>query len=388
MYILFYRQAIEFEGRYASDMKAYILEILGQDSGYEFPYPLLFWLSRLWMVVLSPEASIALSVTLLNGLSVAAVYYYTNIELKSVFRGKQIWFQTICQIGVIFLVFSLFFVSMVYAPKFVKFHGFDVVYRCMGEYTPNPYWNATFLATRPFSIFCFFEGAKLLGEYEQNFRLKSAVAVGIWLFLTTFTKPSFTFVFVPVLGLILVYRLIRSHFTIWKQTCYIILCALPTGILLLYQFQDIFVKTTAIDESGIGFAIGKAWGLYSFNIPLSIFQAMVFPLMVLVLNLGELRKNGTFRLAWQIFLVGFLTFLCLYEKGFRFPHVNFSWGYMHGLFFVFLVSLIWMIKNAVQWKFILLKFLVLPEVWAYVWQLRCGIGYFIYIFTGNDSGGF
>ena len=54
-YLLFYRQAIEYRGIYYSDMKAYILESRGLESGYDFPYPLFFWLSRLWMLFVTPE---------------------------------------------------------------------------------------------------------------------------------------------------------------------------------------------------------------------------------------------------------------------------------------------------------------------------------------------
>ena len=45
---LFYRQCVESmqgTGLYHSDMKAYILEMQGLDSGYSFPYPVLFKLA-------------------------------------------------------------------------------------------------------------------------------------------------------------------------------------------------------------------------------------------------------------------------------------------------------------------------------------------------------
>ena len=46
--LLFYRQCVESmlgTGLYHSDMKAYILEMQGLDSGYSFPYPILFKLA-------------------------------------------------------------------------------------------------------------------------------------------------------------------------------------------------------------------------------------------------------------------------------------------------------------------------------------------------------
>ena len=53
-FYLFYRQCTESmlgSGLYHSDMKAYILEMQGQDSGYSFPYPILFKLAALLHLV-------------------------------------------------------------------------------------------------------------------------------------------------------------------------------------------------------------------------------------------------------------------------------------------------------------------------------------------------
>ena len=99
------------------------------------------------------------------------------------------------------------------------------------------------------------------------------------------------------------------------------------------------------EETGIGFELFKAWHVFSNNIPLSLVMALAFPIAVLVLNIAQLKRDGCFRLAWQLWITGFLTFLICYEKGFRFSHMNFSWGYMHGLFFVFMVSILQMVKN-------------------------------------------
>ena len=73
------------------------------------------------------------------------------------------------------LVFSLFLLSNLYSPKNTAFFGFDYAYRCMGIYTPNPFWNATYLATRPFAIICFFETVKVLSEYQKDFQWKNCV---------------------------------------------------------------------------------------------------------------------------------------------------------------------------------------------------------------------
>ena len=71
---LFYRQCVESmqgTGLYHSDMKAYILEMQGLDSGYSFPYPVLFKLAATIHLVTASftggaELAMALATMLLN----------------------------------------------------------------------------------------------------------------------------------------------------------------------------------------------------------------------------------------------------------------------------------------------------------------------------------
>ncbi len=376
-YIFFYRQAIEYQGIYYSDMKAYILEARGLESGYDFPYPLFFWISRIWMLVVSPEAAVAFSTMLLNSLGIAALKVYFDRRVPG--RGL------LCTLA----VFSVFFMSMIYSPRGHSFWGFDYIYRCMGILTPNPYWNATYLAVRPFTILAFFQSAKVLGEYEEHFSWRNTAWLGAFVFLATFTKPSFTMVLLPVLGVVLLYRLVRGKFQNLKNT-FLLCCAfIPTGLLLLYQFFGVFSGTNAKgEETGIGVEMGKAWHVYSDNIPLSLVMALAFPIGVLLLNLPRLKKNGELRLAWQVWLAGFLSFLFLYEKGFRFSHMNFSWGYMHGLFFVFAVSVLQLLENALDKGGKRRRLKAVPELALFFYHLVCGIIFFVYLYQGNNAGWF
>ena len=70
---------------------------------------------------------------------------------------------------------------------------------------------------------------------------------------------------------------------------------------MLSQFFGVFVGENVLgEETGIGFEMGKAWHVFTGNIPLSIMMALLFPFSVLALNWKDLRKNGAFRLAWQM----------------------------------------------------------------------------------------
>ena len=389
MFILFYRQTTEYRGVYYSDMKAYVLETQGEESGFEFPYRFLFWLSRIWMLAMTPEAAVAFSTMLLNSLAVLWLKYYFDKFLRRFAESNQVSWSLVWDGAVTFMVFSLFFVSMYYGPKGVKIWSYDYIYRCNGILTANPYWNATYLAVRPFSIVGFFLTAELLETYEKEIPLKRALLLGGVVFLSAFTKPSFTFILLPVVGLTLLYRLLKSRLSNWKNTLKFGCVFLPTGLLLITQFFGVFTGENVLgEETGIGFEIGKAWRLTSNNIPLSIMLALLFPFCVLALNGLELKKNTQFRLAWQLLAVGLLTFLALYEKGFRMEHLNFSWGYMHGLFFVFMISGFQLLKNLIGWKPWILKLFVIPEIYLFWYHLRCGVEFFLYLYQGNNAGVF
>ncbi len=386
---LFYRQATEYQGIYYSDMKAYILETQGLESGFNFPYRLFFWVSRVWMLAVSPEAAVAFTTMLFNSLGVFLVKYYFDAFLSDYAKKEGLRWSLFWQFMSTLAVFSLFFMSMVYSPRGTTFWGFDYIYRCNGILTPNPYWNATYLAVRPFTVLAFFLSARVLSEYEEHFSVKDGTALGVSVFLSTFTKPSFTFVLAPVLAVTVFWRLFAKRFACWKNTAALCCFFLPTALLLVYQFLGVFVGTNSKgEETGIGLEIGKAWHVYSANIPLSIVMAQLFPLTVLALNWKEWKKNGAFRLAWQIMLAGFLSFLILYEKGFRFEHMNFSWGYMHGLFFVFMISLLQMIKNMMKREYTLYKVLLAPQLATCFYHLICGIIFFCYLYQGNNAGWF
>lgn len=385
MMSFFYRQVMPRDGIFYSDMEAYILETQGLESGYEFPYRLFFWVSRVWTIFLSPAVAVAFTTMLCNSAAVILTKYYFDKNLQKYARQEGIVWHTAWELVSTLAVFSLFFVSMVYSPRGTAFFGFDYIYRCMGILTPNPYWNATYLAVRPLTIATFFLGIDLLAEYETVLSWKKVTAFGVLVFLCTFTKPSFTFILVPTGAVILLYRLLKNKGKTWKNTLLFCLSLLPTGVLLLYQFSNVFTGTNShAEETGIGFELFKAWHVYSNNIPLSLVMALAFPITVLVLNMRQMKNDGGVRLAWQLWLTGFLTFLICYEKGFRFSHMNFSWGYMHGLFFVFMVSILQMIRNLMRKGTLSKRLMSVPEIVLFAYHLICGIVFFVYMYQGNN----
>lgn len=376
---------------FRSDMPDYVNKVRGIAGDYEFPYPLFFSLAEGIALVAGAPMGVAIATALLNALGVCvARYYMGRLVAENLNAAKETGVKkTLLDVSVTFLVFALFLLGNLYSPKNTAFFGFDYAYRCMGIYTPNPIWNATYLAARPFTIICFFEAAKVLKSYRENFSWKGCLPFALSLFLMTITKPGYTLVLVPLMGIILLADLIKSRGKSFRNAFLLCVTMIPTGIDLLYQFFGVFTGTNVKgEETGIGWAFARVWSNYSKNIPLSIVMGMALTLGVAVLNWKVLKERFIYRFAWYNYLLATAMFLCLYEKGFRMMHANFSWGYMHGMFFVFFVTLALVLENTVKWRKNW-KVIFLPAEWAVLaCHLVCGVNFLIYALQGNDLAGF
>lgn len=380
---LFYMQTL---GGVDSDMKAYILEMQGLDSGYSFPYPIFFKLAALVHLFAAPELSVAIALVLMNGLAmVVTKLAFNRLVLDCRYSQHLPWY-----IGVIcsLLSFSLFFTSMLYPPDGIYLPG--IRFRYLGVFTANPFHNATYMAARPFAILAFLWYGKLLNKYEKGVGKngKDYLLFALFLFLATMTKPSFTLVMVSGAGLLMLYRLFRSGFKNFVPTIQLGLCFIPTFLALLYQYTGVFVPAEG-EERGLGFCFGSVWMEYCDNIPLGICLAMGFPLFVLLLNWKEVRKNTLTRFSWMLYLVSFAEAFLLYEKGFRRVDFNFSWGYMYGIFFCHFSSLMLLIRltagsrrragDGQKSRIWLLRMQWL----VYLWHVLCGIFYFRDLLAGG-----
>ncbi len=380
--ILFYKQAAlgSPEGGYHSDIKAYMQEMQGLDSGYNFPYPVYFKLGALLHLFMSPELAMALATMLLNSLGMVFLKLCCNRlvkeQLQEAFSDRK-WMAGML---ISLVTVSLFFVSMLFPPAGMYLPG--IKFKYLGVFTPNPFHNATYMAARPFGILAFFWFAKLLPLYEKGPKAVSKsdyIGFAVTLLLATMTKPSFTIVLVGTAGLIMLFRMLKSKFRNFLPTILLGCCFLPTFADLLYQFQGVFVPEEGA-EGGMGFCMGTIWRQYCDNMPLGICLAIGFPLLVLVLNYKELKENHLYRFSWQIYGMSFLMAFFLYEKGFRANDFNFSWGYMYGIFFAFVGALSVLLQATAKKK----KPLLLGVQWlAYLWHIACGIYYFYGIFQGG-----
>ena len=364
--------------RFHSDMYAYMQEMQGLFSGYNFPYPIYFKLSAFFNIFFSPENSVAIAACLLNTLAIII----TKISFDKLLNNGKIINKNLW-IGILTSEFTLalFFVSMV-IPPFGIYMG--TKFRYVGVFTPNPYQNATFLAARPFAIASFVLFLNLLKVYENNYKGKlwDYIIFSLMFLLSTMTKPSFTLVLGAAAVVVILVRFAKAKCKTVKQSIFLGLLFVPTIIDLLYQFKGVF-QATGGGEGGVGFTLGGIWLQYTDNIITSIVFAIAFPLFVLLLNIKRIKTDYRFRFAWLFYVISFIMAFFCYEKGRRAVDFNFSWSYMYGIFFVFFESIVVTIEDLKDKKRNR-KIFGLLETMAFLVHLVSGIGYFANVFAGNS----
>lgn len=380
LFVLFRNQAYHTEYLvYGSDVDAYLQEMQGIDSGFDFPYPIYFMLGKFFALFCDVRMGAALSATILNSVSPAVLSYFMLKALAPLVSEKNKDRRAIEWI-ILLASYSVFFVSMLYPPEGIYLPG--IYLKNLGVYSANPYYNQTYLAARGFAIVAFFLFAHILTYYEEKVDVREYITFSVFLLLATLTKPSFTFVLVSAAAVHMIVRLIISKGKKFRAFMCLLATAVPTFITLLIQFGGVFgAGSHAGSEGGIGFGIGKAWGVYTDNIVLAIMLANAFPGVMMLLNFKRFKDNKVFLLSWEVMMAGFLEFLLLYEKGDRFQHCNFAWGYIYGIFFVFVSGLMLLVENTVKKK---QPVWLLAFEWAvYVWHLGCGLAFFVMLYGGG-----
>lgn len=340
--VLCHKQAVYYLAgeNWYSDSWSYIPKIQGVEEGAATPYPVMFWLGSLFTRVLGVEWGLAAVIALLQLLCFWALYYYFRKYLREYVRTDG-------PAGALFglSVSGLLFYSMIYSDEFAKW---GLPWHYLGVFSPNPFHNATYLAARPFTVLTFFAFAELLEECEDRFDRKKTLWFSVILLLATMTKPSFTLIFVAVAGCVLLWKLLRKRFRNFRNILPIGCAFIPTFIDLLYQYAGVFTGTTeAGEEAGIGVQYMGVWGQYCDNHKLAVLLVLLFPLAVLLFHFGDLLRVTVYRLGWELYGAGLVSFALLYEKGYRMDHGNFSWGYMSGIFFVVSVSLLMLLRDSV-----------------------------------------
>lgn len=240
------------------------------------------------------------------------------------------------------------------------FYWLDAGGRFLGIYSMNPIHNPTHMSVRGFGLLCFclvydIWGAQKDPAYrgvffpvEKSLKKYYGVLAGV-LFLTAMSKPVFAEMFVPAVGVIMLYRLLKlcvrkdERKTEYFRHCvYTFLCALPALFYILLQFLAYFFWGGSYGADG-SFMVTKwmeVWSMYSENIILSVALGMAFPLLVILFDAAFFVKDDLGILAITGYVIGFLEAALFGEGGSKLSHADFLWPMMCGMMLVWVAAML------------------------------------------------
>lgn len=287
------------------------------------PYPLYHVLVKVIMKIAQIPAnySAALVVSACNVFVYIITYYYL---VRKALKGEKVGYIGVCVLG-------LMLAQAIYMPWFNP-----LLY--LGQGSINIWHNPTYAIAKPFAILVFWLVEHI---YDKEKEYKIIFSKEWWLLLvcmlfSNLAKPSFFQVFVPGLGIFMLWKLISEK---GKKICFHIQIAsafIPATIFALYQAYISLSAGIELDWMGV-------WKLLSPNPWISVLLFMAFPLYIFCAGIKD-WNNGK-KLSVCIFLTGFLEAATLAEAGARKGHGNFFWGYYLGGALMWLVS----VKEFIGW---------------------------------------
>ena len=230
------------------------------------------------------------------------------------------------------------------------------------SFSPNPMHNPTHMAVKGFGFLVLMAGMDIIRKYQGKntifFKKDKNLYLyfGIFLFLSTITKPTFMYMLLPA-GFIVVLAdliggLVRKDGTadkagnaIWK----IAVAGIPSIVYLLIEYMAFYYWGDATNASSIIITKPLAvWHMYAIDVPTAILLGMCFPIYMLLTHPGYFLKTLEGKLALVCYAVGVLEFTFLAESGDRMDAANFSWCLMAGMGVFFAVAVVRLILTTLS----------------------------------------
>lgn len=204
----------------------------------------------------------------------------------------------------------------------------------IGQFPPNLWHNSTSIFLMPFAVGLFWQGLK----YWENPSRKIAISILILLLINVIIKPSFAFVFVPVFGVMSLWRW-RFSVNFWRIVGVGTLAVILIGMEYYAIFQWNSFRTGPQPETGLTIAPFHVWSFHSTHIIWSLIASIAFPLSYIILFPKRILTSFPLQFAWALFAFGLFIFIMIAETGLREFDANFIWQCYISNFLLFLVTI-------------------------------------------------
>lgn len=280
------------------------------------------------------------------------------------------------------------------------FDWLDISGAFLGIFSINALHNPTQTAVRAFVLLCFclvcdIRGRQKDKQYHGIFfsvekgLKKYYVLLAVLLLLSTLAKPVFAEMFIPAVGLIMLFEWLDSIFkkdglaaVRFRHCLHMLLCALPSLACILLQFIVYYIWGRSYGEASSVIVTDflEVWSLFSENIILSIVLGMAFPLFMLLIDGSFFMKNDMGKLSLTGYGVGFLEAAFLGESGEKLSHGNFLWPMMCGMLLVWVTALLRLIELSKKQDSISTSKRILLDT---AWVLFCFHVLFGFLYTNS-----
>ena len=300
------------------------------------------------------------------GYSILAVIYRLFALMPEFgFHFAIATFLCVCEAGTLALTFILLRTNRIETKTaiiFAAMSGFVAPayiraiqpYRYIGYQSGSIWHNSTYIVMKFTALICIVLYLAISAKYKEKISAGELIAFAILLAVTTSVKTNFILVFAPVALLFLIIDWILG--VPFKRLLFCALTVIPSIAVILFQEYVLFGEST-----GNGIIIDPLYSVYlrAEKPYFTMILSAAFPIMILLINIIPVlkdtfldfkdKKRGLthrfFLLAWTMWFVAFAEYILLRETGERELDDNFAWGYDFCIFILFVVSIMYFVKN-------------------------------------------
>ena len=215
----------------------------------------------------------------------------------------------------------------------------------IGRSLTNPYANPTQNTMRPMALVVTILTAAIWNTSENEFfevkRKKISqknlyrFLTAVFLLLSVLAKPSFAQIYYFAFVLALAVRFVKAKGKNLKECFYDGCCLIPSCIPFLITYFTYFGNPGSDQSEPLAISFLEVWHIYTDSAALSILAALAFCIAVAGFLGKRIWNYKAVVFSWVMTFIGILEYMFLVERGDRYYHANFSWGYQIGC------SLLW-----------------------------------------------
>ena len=323
---LFYRMIVDYNGKYGSDVRYYVVDTAVSGERHDRIITVLFqWFYNINQGTLEANIYLAFVIAAIVVVNFAAIRYFIK---------KDGYEKKVPRYAIQFFSAAMLFIGPMYVPVLHEWF-----YR---KSFPSFVWHSptqqsmTLFAV--ISAICFIQ---MYSEYEKGgISLKSWMTTMLTTLIATGFKPSYTISLCFAIVVMFIVDLIRGGkdgflWRLWQL--FMMGCtAVPSGLYMLWlQFTEFEEGTQFGEEHRVFLDISHVFkyeGLWA-----AVLFSIAFPLAVFCISHSKFR-DSKYRFALYVFIMGVLQWAVLDETGTRGNFGNFTWGRIFGCYLITLAA--------------------------------------------------